>query len=74
MSSTNGCLEAVVDVSPGSGSLAVACLKGGIQYFGMCGSAVHVSWLSGVVDRTAAKLISTSGATMHQEPLAQVII
>ena len=43
----------VVDLSPGSGSTARACLALGIPWVGLCWSQVHTHWLNNVVDRWA---------------------
>ena len=43
----------------------------GIQYFGMCVSASHLSWLSNVLDRACLKLVVESGSYSYQEDLAE---
>ena len=63
-------VKAVVDVSPGSGSLGVACMEAGVQYFGICQNSVHCTWLCNVLDRAALQYVCESGAHLYQEDLA----
>ena len=63
-------IKAVVDVSPGSGTLAEACMKLGCPYFGMVFERTHYSWLSNVVDRASLKYITTNGNPLYQEDLS----
>lgn len=42
----------------------------GIQYFGMCASAVHMLWLTIVLDRACLKYVVESGSYLNQEDLA----
>ena len=60
----------VVDLSPGSGALASACMQRGTQYLGLLGSALHMTWLTTVVDRASLKFICESGSYLYQEDLA----
>ena len=62
--------KCVVDVSPGSGSLALACMEKGLHYFGICRDPVHTGWLSNVLDQAAMKFLSESGSNMYQADLA----
>ena len=63
-------IKCIVDLSPGSGILAQCCMSRGITYFGMCGSAAHLQWLSNVLDRAALKYIVESGTFLYMEDLA----
>ena len=63
-------VKAVVDVSPGSGSLGVACMEAGVSYFGICQSNVHFTWLGNVLDRAALQYVSEAGTHLYQEDLA----
>ena len=63
----------VVDVTPGSGTLASACMSLGIQYLGLVGNPTHLTWLTNVIDREALKYICTGGNLLYQEDLAKVI-
>ena len=59
-----------MDVSPGSGSLAAACLESGVRYFGAVQSPVHMAWLKNFLDRKAIKFIAKSGSELYMEDLA----
>ena len=65
--------KCVVDATPGSGTLAVACMELGVQYFGMCRDATHCSWLGNVLDRAALTYVCEAGAHLYQEDLAGTI-
>ena len=60
----------VVDATPGSGCLAVACMEKGIPYFGMCRDATHLAWLGNVLDRVALSCVCAAGTHLYQEDLA----
>ena len=40
----------VIDLSPGSGTLARACMAQGWPYLGVCKNLAHSSWLQNVLD------------------------
>ena len=63
-------VKAVLDVSPGSGNLAAACMLTGAQYVGFVYKRTHHAWLTNVVDRLAMKHIAESGSHLFQEDLA----
>ena len=63
-------VTSVIDLSPGSGVLANACMSCGISYFGICSNIVHQQWLSNVIDREALQYIAKSGTFLYQEDLA----
>jgi hypothetical protein len=60
----------VVDLSPGSGALASACMQRGNQYLGLLGNSLHMTWLTTVVDRASLKFICEAGSYLYQEDLA----
>ena len=62
--------QAVVDLSPGSGALAEACMKMGAQYFGVVFDRTHFQWLSNVVDRASLKHICAQGGVLYHADLA----
>ena len=63
-------VKVVVDVSPGAGTLAEACMESDTQYVGFCGHQQHTSWLANVIDRAALKFITKAGTVLYQEDLA----
>ena len=64
------CAKVVVDLSPGSGLLASACLAQGLVYHGVVGNASHMGWLTNVLDRESLQHISRAGHPLYQEDLA----
>ena len=62
--------QAVVDLSPGSGDLAEACMKMGAQYFGVVFDKTHFQWLSNVVDRASLQYICAQGGVLYHADLA----
>ena len=62
--------QAVVDLSPGSGALAEACMKKGAQHFGFVFDKTHFQWLSNVVDRASLQYICAQGGVLYQADLA----
>ena len=69
---TDLCAKTVVDYSPGSGSVARACMQMGIMYHGFAKNAEHASWLQNVLDRAALQVICTVGSPMHTD-LAEAV-
>ena len=65
--------DCVVDLSPGSGALATACMQLGIAYLGIVSNATHLSWLTNVLDRAALQYIVESGHVLYQEDLASLV-
>ena len=63
-------MKCVVDLTPGSGTLAVSCMEMYTQYVGFCSHQQHAAWLSNVIDRAALKTITTAGTVLYQEDLA----
>ena len=66
-------IDAIFDLTPGSGALAEAAMEAGKQYGCACTSAAHASWLQNVMDRSAARLITQDGAALHLESLAALL-
>jgi len=62
--------DCVVDLTPGSGLLATACLHIGKPYLGMVANATHLNWLTNVLDRAALTFIVQSGHVLYQDDLA----
>ena len=65
--------DCVVDLSPGSGVLASACMMRGTPYLRLVGNAQLLSWLTNVVDRASCKWMCTSGNTLYMEDLATLL-
>ena len=61
----------VVDYTPGSGTMARACLNKGIQYVGICRTEKHCSWLEG--DRATVECISREKSPLFQQDMASCI-
>ena len=66
-------VQAVCDLSPGSGALASACMSLGIQFLGICEDDHHLSWLSNTCDRASLKYITEHGTAMFQQELSDLI-
>ena len=60
----------VIDLTPGSGALARACLEKGIQYVGITREQSHCSWLIHVLNRAAMECASRNGSTLYEQDLA----
>ena len=60
----------VVDLTPGSGALARACLEKGVQYVGFCRTLEHRSWLINVLNRAAVEIASRRGTALYEQDLA----
>ena len=63
----------VIDLSPGSGMLASACMSAGVQYVGLVSNPNYLTWLTNVLDREALKYICRSGSFLYQEELAKLV-
>ncbi len=66
-------LKCVVDISPGSGALAEACLTGHVGYVGLCKTEAHSQWLQNVMDRGVLPHIVRSGGPLYQADLGGLI-
>jgi len=64
-------IKAIVDMSPGSGQLAHAAMRAGVQYLGLVLDTNHLSWLANAVDRSAIGLIAENGSQLYQQELAE---
>lgn len=64
-------IKAVVDLSPGSGVLAEACMSSGVQYFGIVKNPTHLGWLNNSLDKTSLSYIVQSNSWLYDESLAQ---
>ena len=65
--------KSVVDLTPGSGACARACLTLGVPYLGLVRSAEHASWLQNVMDRQALKSIVESGSPLFEQDLSALL-
>lgn len=66
-------IKCILDLSPGSGSLARAALADGVQYVGVVRNPEHASWLQNVLDRYALELVTKSGTPLFEQDLATCI-
>ena len=64
---------AVVDVTPGIGVLANACLAQGIEYLGITSCSVHQQWLCNNADRLACQQIVKSGSPVYSQETSHLI-
>lgn len=61
-------ISTVVDVTPGSGTAAIAALELGIPYLGIARNSLHANFLANVLDRHALFMVRTTGTVLfHQE-------
>lgn len=66
--------KCIVDLSPGSGSLARAAMaREGVQYYGIVRNTEHLSWLNNVLDRYVLQLIAEAESPLFEEDLATSI-
>ena len=63
----------VVDLAPGGGVTARACLQLGIPWVGLCHNKVHADWLGNVLDRWSLELIVTEGCALHEQDLSTLV-
>ena len=70
-----GCfdIKAIVDLSPGSGTLASAAMPEGIQYVGVVCDAIHMRWLQNTCDRASLQYIVKNGTALYQQDLAELV-
>ena len=66
-------VKSVVDLSPGSGQLARACLDTATCCIAVARNAEHSSWLQNVLDRYVMLTIVRSGSYLHDADLASSI-
>ena len=63
-------VQAVCDLTPGSGTLASACLASGRTYFGVFKNTMHSSWAINRVEKDALMHIVTLGTTLYEASFA----
>jgi len=66
-------VKVAIDLSPGSGQLARACLDNAISCIAVARNAEHASWLQNVLDRYVMLSIVKAGAFLHDADLAASI-
>ena len=66
-------IQAVLDVTPGSGACMEAALTLGLPYHGFCINKDHMAWLQSVADRAACGIISVSGSSLYAQDLATAV-
>ena len=67
-------LHAIMDLTPGSGTLAGACMKLGVQYLGVCTDPLHLSWLHNTSDKVAIQYIIEQGSPLwHSDELSGLL-
>ena len=64
-------IKAVCDLTPGSGTLATACMQQGIAYFGVTRSKVHCTFLQNKLDRDALAIICIQGSALYEASMAE---
>ena len=65
--------QAVVDLTPGSGTAAKAAVELGLSYVGVALNAFHAHWLDGAAGKHALHLIRTTGSPWYHRELVPVI-
>ena len=63
----------VIDLTPGSGAMARACLDEGIQYVGICRSQQHCSWLVNILNRSAVESTVRHGTALYAQDATALI-
>ena len=63
----------VIDLTPGSGALARACLEAGVQYVGICRKPEQASWLINVLNRAAVECTTRNGTALYEQDLASCL-
>ncbi|CAE7679601.1 Cdkl4 [Symbiodinium sp. CCMP2592] len=70
-------VTSVVDMSPGSASLACACMsskgQSNVHYIGFAHDAAHQSFLANVTDRASLVVITTHGSSLYESSLAETV-
>ena len=65
--------KAIVDFTPGSGTLASAAMSLGAKYTGFVEETKHLAWLQNIVDTAALKFIAGKQEVLYMEELAELI-
>ena len=60
----------VIDLTPGSGALARACLDAGVEYVGITRTPLHASWLINIMNRAAVESTTRSGSALYEQDLS----
>ena len=63
----------VIDMSPGSGILALECFRRGIPYMGFTRSQTHNTWLNNRLDTGCVRLLSQTSHPLYQQTLGQLL-
>ncbi len=63
----------MIDLSPGSGQLAKACLSEEVLYHGFCQNAPHMHFCANIADRFSLSLITSEGTSLYQQELAEMV-
>ena len=71
--SSKALLKEVIDLSPGSGTLASVCLSPGLRYVGFCAIEKHRKWLENLVEKQALTLAVTQGHALWTQALPDLI-
>ena len=66
-------IQSVIDLSPGSGTLAGTCLRLQIPYLGILRSEVHQSYLANCLDRQSLQCLSDAESILYNENVAEMI-
>ena len=66
-------VETVIDLTPGTGTLARACMAKGWPYLGICRNAEHQSWLQNVLNKRALQVIVTKETALFERELADMV-
>ena len=66
-------VKCVVDVTPGSGTLARACLELGLPYTGFTRTNEHSVWLQNVLDTQTIRMVCQAGCPLYNQTLAQAL-
>ena len=66
-------IKSIVDLTPGSGSLAVAAMSRGLKYTGFVQEAKHLSWLQNILDTAALRYIAKKGEVLYMEDVAELV-
>ena len=66
-------IKTIVDLTPGSGALAVAAMSRGLKYTGFVEEPKHLAWLQNILDTAALRYIAKKGEVLYNEELAELI-
>ena len=66
-------IRTVVDVTPGSGTAAIAALELGISYVGIARNSLHANFLNQVLDRHALYMVRTAGTPLFHQEMQELV-